>query len=476
MNAAGRGAGGGRGADGGVGGGRGGGRRPGAAAGRRDARGSVGGGRARVFPAFAARTDPGAPFASTWWGDAWIAALEESALDPARLARGRAYARAGHVDTITVEPGRIVAYVHGSRPRPYRAELRMRTLTPEDWDRFLDAAAADPGHLVSLLARDMPHALAATADRAGARLLPGRGDLISSCTCPDRGHPCKHAAALTYQTARILDADPFALLLLRGGEERHLLDELSHRNARAATEETPAGQGRQGGQGGPGGPGSSTAEPPPLPGVLAREALASDHRPPLPPPLPPPARPGEAPLLPSAPGAPDLAALEFLAADTAARAHAHLTRGAPPFADPDPWKDAIRLAASHPGLSGRHTFGRRFAELARSVGRTPTDLSRAAAAWRQSDEEGLAVLETAWDPPAGPFDRARGALATAGLPRMTIDRNRLTDPTGTRQLRYGRDGHWYPYRGEPAADGTDWWPEGPPDTDPVGAFTVLLAT
>ncbi len=429
------------------------------------ARGGGGGGRARVFPPFPPRTDPEAPFASTWWGDAWIAALEESALDPARLARGRAYARAGHVDTITVEPGRIVAYVHGSRPRPYRAELRMRTLTPEDWDRFLDAAAADPGHLMSLLARDMPHALAATADRTGARLLPGRGDLISSCTCPDRGHPCKHAAALTYQTARILDADPFALLLLRGGEERHILDELSHRNARAATQDTPRA---------PGGPESPAADPPPLPGVLAREALASDHRPPLPPPLPPPAHPGEAPLLPSAPGAPDPAALEFLAMDTAARAHAHLTKGAPPFADPDPWKDAIRLAASHPGLSGRRTFSRQFAELAHAVGHAPADLSRAAAAWRQGDEEGLAVLETAWDPPAGPFDRARGALAAAGLPRMTIDRNRLTDPTGTCQLRYGRDGYWYPYRSEPGR--ADWWPEGPPDVDPAGALTGLLAT
>ncbi|MFD9883719.1 SWIM zinc finger family protein [Streptomyces alboflavus] len=729
-----------------------------------------GGARSRVFPALPPRTDPDAPFASTWWGNAWIAALEDSALDPARLARGRAYAREGHVDTITVEPGRIRAYVHGSRPRPYRAELRMRTLTPTDWDRLLDAAVADPAHLTALLTRDMPEALATTADHTGVPLLPGHGDLVPTCTCPDRGHPCKHAAALTYQTARILDADPFVLLLVRGAEETRVLDELARRNAHFAAREAgpragvvvrgevsalpdgeapelratsddglgrvagvgdglgPAlgagdalraptsaqgdaarpsdaarrairsaarvGEGARPGPGpGPGGgdgvrpaagaggvarptgapgdvvrpsdavraavrgaragddvrsrpdegdatastsaaggairpsdaarkavrgttagnalrpvaadadtdlttpaasdatrptanaanplrpkatprpsdaarnairrpptpaaarqqqdsrrslqhpenaslsepgnplpsepdnplpsasrsplpskptsplPGDPTATPPSspqdtlaprntsapqgtpaphpqgpatlpltppsLPGIPARDTLTSDYRPPLPPPFPVPPHPGEPPLLPAVPGAPDPTALEFLATDAAARAHAYLRWGESPFAA-DAWLDAVRLAASHPGLTGRRTFSRQFAELAASVGRTPADLSRAAAAWRQGGEEGLAVLESPWDPPAGPFDRARGALTAADLPRMTIQRNHLTDPTGTHQIRYGHDGRWYPYRAEPHTGSADWWPDGPADEDPVGALTSLL--
>ena len=89
-------------------------------------------------------------------------------------------------------------------------------------------------------------------------------------------------------------------------------------------------------------------------------------------------------------------------------------------------------------------------------------------------EEGLAVLESPWDPPAGPFDRARGALAAADLPRMTIQRNHLTDPTGSHQIRYGHDGRWYPYRAEPHTGPADWWPDGPADEDPVGALTSLL--
>lgn len=424
----------------------------------------VGTGRAtgagRVFPPLPQHPDPQAPFATSWWGNAWIGALEGTSLDAGRLARGRAYAREGHVDTITVAPGRIVAYVHGSRPRPYRAEIRMRTLTPEDWNNFLDAVATEPAHIAALLDKDMPHALVDAAERSGIQLLPGPGDLVPSCTCPDHGRPCKHAAALTYQTARLLDADPFVLLLLRGGDEQALLDELAQRNAHeAAREQSTTTRG--------------TTEAS-LPGTLARDALATDYRPPLPPPLPAPAHPGEPPLLPSLPGAPNPTSLEFLATDTANRAHAYVTTGADPLPAADPWRDAVRLAASHPGLTGRRTFSRQFAELARSVDHTPTDLSRAAAAWRQGGEEGLAVLESPWDPPAGPFDRARGALITADLPRMTIHRNHLTNASGSLQLRYGRDGRWYPYRSEPGRD--DWWPEGEADVDPVGAVAGMIGS
>ncbi|QEV22183.1 hypothetical protein CP975_08505 [Streptomyces alboniger] len=418
-------------------------------------------GSGRVFPALPAHPDPEAPFAASWWGNAWIGALEESALDQGRLARGRAYAREGAVDTITVAPGRIVAYVHGSRPRPYRAEIRLRTMLPDHWDRFLDAVATDPAHIAALLDKDMPHALADAAARADVPLLPGARELAPSCTCPDRGHPCKHAAALAYQTARLLDADPFVLLLLRGGEEQDLLDELSRRNAhKAAAEQQPAP------------PAPDTSRGPTLPGTLARDALATEYRPAPPPPQAPPAHPGEPPVLPSLPGAPDPTSLEFLVTDAAARAHAFLTTGADPFTAASPWHDAVRLAACHPGLTGRRTFSRPFAELARSVGRTPADLSRAAAAWRQGGEEGLAVLETPWDPPAGPFDRARGSLAGADLPRMTIHRNTLTNAEASLQIRYGRDGRWYPYRSEPGAE--DWWPEGEADVDVVGALTAVL--
>ncbi|WP_405965809.1 SWIM zinc finger family protein [Streptomyces sp. NBC_00723] len=401
----------------------------------------------RTFPAFPPRT--GGNFAGTWWGNAWVAALEEGALDAKRLARGRGYAEQGNVDAITVTPGLVLAYVQGSRPRPYRVQVRLRTLGAEDWERFLEAAVERPGHIAALLDKEMPESLA----ECGVPLLPGPGDLEPQCSCPDRGHPCKHAAALCYQTARLLDADPFVLLLLRGRGEREVLDALSRRNAtraaRAAQEQ----------------------EPEPLPGVRAAEALAERRLPPLPAPLPVPPHPEQPPAYPSAPNGPDSFALDHLATDAAARAHALLVSGQDEIGELTLWRDAVRLAASRPGSGLTVTTRALYAALAAAVGRTPVELARAVAAWRQGGPDGLTVLEETWDPPAGRFDRARPLLLAADLPAFRPRRNHLTHPRGHVQLRFGRDGLWYAYESEPGQE--DWWPRGTPDPDPVGALTGL---
>ncbi|MBD0743413.1 SWIM zinc finger family protein [Streptomyces sp. CBMA152] len=396
--------------------------------------------RRRTFPALGARTER----TGTWWGGAWVEALEGLALDPARLARGRKYAESGHVDAITVTPGRIAAYVHGSRPRPYRTELRLRTLPDQAWEDFLDTAAQDPAHIAALLDKDLPHTLADQVD-----LLPGSGDLIPDCSCPDDGYPCKHAAALCYQTARLLDEDPFVLLLMRGRGEQETLAALTRRNtARMVVErDTPA---------------------PELPTVAAREAVRPRTRPELPPPFPPPARAGHPPAFPALPGAPDPLALDLLATEAAARAHALLTTGEDPIAPLTTWQDAVRLAAAHPGSGVTSTTRALYAALSRATDRTPTDLARAVAAWRQGGQAALAVLEEPWDPPAGPFDRARPALAAAGHPGFRPWRNHLSTPTT--QLRYGRDGLWYPYESDP--DREDWWPRGRAGRDPVEAISL----
>ncbi|MFH8497241.1 SWIM zinc finger family protein [Streptomyces coeruleorubidus] len=403
----------------------------------------------RTFPAFPPREPDDKGFAESWWGNAWVAALEQGALDVKRLERGRGYAGQGHVDAITVTPGLVLAYVRGSRPRPYRVQVRLRTLDDQDWERFLDAAADRPGHIAALLDKEMPQSLA----DCGVPLLPGPGDLEPRCSCPDRGHPCKHAAALCYQTARLLDADPFVLLLLRGRGERELLDALSRlsatRAARAAQDKGPA----------------------PLPGVRAGNVLTPRALPPLPAPLPPPPHPEQPPAYPASPGGPDPFALDQLATDAAARAHALLTTGRDPVGRLTLWEDAVRLAAARPG-SGL-TAGTRalYSSLATAAGRTPSELARAVAAWRQGGPAGLAVLEEPWDPPAGRFDRARPLLLAADLPAFRPWRNHLTHPHGHVQLRLGREGLWYAYESEPGQE--DWWPRGTPDLDPVGALTGL---
>ncbi|MFE5492133.1 SWIM zinc finger family protein [Streptomyces virginiae] len=386
-------------------------------------------------------TVPAGAAAVSWWGRAWVSALEEVSGDPARLARGRGYAADGHVDAVTVTPGRIVAYVRGSRPRPYRTELTLPAFADAEWGELLEDVAADPAALGALLEREVPQSLAGS-------VLPGAGELVPHCSCPDFGRPpCKHAAALCYRAARLLDEDPFVLLLLRGRGERELLEDLTRRNAAHAAREQP----------------DTAAD---FPAVAARAALARTVLPPLPAPLAAPAAAGLPPACPADPAAPDPLALDQLASDAAARALALLTTGEDPIAGLSLWHDAVRLASAHPtaGLTGAARA--LYRDLARATGRTTTDLARAAAAWRQGGRPALAALEEAWDPPAGPFDRARPALLAAAQGAFRPERNRLT--SHTRQLRLGRDTLWYAYESRPGDD--DWWPTGRPSSDPVTAL------
>lgn len=166
---------------------------------------------------------------------------------------------------------------------------------------------------------------------------------------------------------------------MRGRGEQETLAALTRRNtARMAVErETPA---------------------PELPTVTAREAVRAASRPELPPPFPPPPRAGHPPAFPTLQGAPDALALDLLATEAAARAHALLTTGEDPIASLSEWQDAVRLAAAHPGSGVTSTTRALYAALSRATGRTPTDLARAVAAWRQGGLAALSALETPWDP------------------------------------------------------------------------------
>ncbi len=194
----------------------------------------------RTFEALPARTSHADTFAETWWGNAWVRALEEGALDAARLARGGAYADRGHVDAITVTPGTRAGLCPreppAAVPRPGpTADAGRRRLGPfpRRGGRAPRAHRGPPRQGDAQVARGLRSRPAPRPRRPGTPV-----------QLPDHGHPCKHAAALCYQTARLLDEDPFAPLLLRGRGERELLDALSRRNAtraaRAAQEQQSA--------------------------------------------------------------------------------------------------------------------------------------------------------------------------------------------------------------------------------------------
>jgi uncharacterized Zn finger protein len=132
-------------------------------------------------------------FGRTWWGRAWLEALEQRArLDPDRLPRGRDYARSGAVGELTLAPGEARAQVRGRKTEPYQVRIRVRRFADEEWDRVLEAIAARLGHAAALLDGELPPEIADDATGAGLDLLPGGGEVGPRCDCPDDADPCKH--------------------------------------------------------------------------------------------------------------------------------------------------------------------------------------------------------------------------------------------------------------------------------------------
>lgn len=376
------------------------------------------------------------PFGVTWWGAAWINALEHRArLDRNRLPRGRSYARSGQVEQVEVQPGEVRCLVQGSRVEPYAVRVQVRTFEPAEWDRVIDALVAQAGHAAALLDGELLPEVAGDVRQAGVDLLPGPGDLRPRCTCPDWADLCKHAAAACYLLADELDRDPFVLFVLRGRTREELMAALRARRRGPATSkplELP-----DGGQ-------TERSVPASLAWARSTEPLPS---------LPaPPRRAGMPTVLavdPPAGSAIHTEALRLLAADAAARAW-ELVAGerTTPF-DENPEQDVARRAAASLGESPSR---RAVAELAARAGTPARDLLHRALAWRYGGRAGLETLLRPWDPNPEDLQAARVALGPGAAAR----RNRVT--RGARQLRLGPDGRWYPYR----KAGAVWVPDGPP--------------
>ncbi|MFF1820517.1 SWIM zinc finger family protein [Kribbella sp. NPDC058245] len=350
------------------------------------------------------------PFGATWWGRAWLEALEQRArLDPNRLARGRSYARRGSVLELTVTPGEVDAVVQGSRVTPYQVAVRIRAFSSAEWDAVLDVVSAQIGRVAALLDGELPPEVVDDVRAAGLDLLPGAGEVLTNCNCPDFAVPCKHSAAVCYVITDALDADPFELLLLRGRSRDDLLAALRARRGTAST--APVVK----------------AAPPGIPARAAYEARIG-----VLPVVPRPLRTARLPAAVQALDPPrsseiDVRDLVALATDAAQRAWelASGDGGSELTFDQDLARRAAGVGTAE------------LAELAHRSGVPARQLTSWAAAWREGGAGGLSVTLDS------PTDVDPDALAEAAalMPRATIEANRVT--AGKRQLRLGADGLWY---------------------------------
>lgn len=175
-----------------------------------------------------------------WWAARWIEALEKFS-NSARLTRGKSYARRGQVLSIDISSGLVKAEVQGSRPRPYKVEVKVAPLSDSDWERALATISGQAGFVAELLNRRIPPEIEQLLSGAGVQLFPaGSRDLETHCSCPDWSNPCKHVAAVHYLIGEAFDNDPFLLFRLRGMDSEDLLTHLGgHDTAGGEREATP---------------------------------------------------------------------------------------------------------------------------------------------------------------------------------------------------------------------------------------------
>jgi uncharacterized Zn finger protein len=152
-----------------------------------------------------------------------VRSFEETVYDAGDLLPARALARSGRLGPVMVLAGMTSSVLDPGSPTSMVVQARVERLSDDAWAEFVAALARESGHVAALESGDLPVTLVEQADAAGAELLPGPGDFETACECDAWAQPCVHALALLYQLAWHLDADPYALLLLRGRTREALL-------------------------------------------------------------------------------------------------------------------------------------------------------------------------------------------------------------------------------------------------------------
>jgi hypothetical protein len=168
----------------------------------------------------------------SWWSQRFIAVLESFDMGT-RLARGRNYARKGQVLRLDVSPGLVSSSVQGSRPSPYRVQIKVNPYDRPTWTRIERAMASQALFLARLLAGEMP-----APDRGSLRgsrfpALPRAGErprhvlLVSGLGIAVQAH-CGHLLSAGRAIRRRPVRDP----ALAGPRSRDSTDESAHPSRR----------------------------------------------------------------------------------------------------------------------------------------------------------------------------------------------------------------------------------------------------
>lgn len=175
-------------------------------------------------------------FAKTWWGQRFIAALENFT-DSGRLQRGRAYSTDNRIKQWILQKGKVDAKMRGNinpyfgvyKEPTYNVSVQMTHLSAAEWKKVIQKLSLRASFIARLLLNEIPENIETIFAEAGVHLLPNSyKDFKVSCDCPDYAVPCKHIAGVCYRLAGQFDQDPFLLFELRGLAPEKLLQELAN--------------------------------------------------------------------------------------------------------------------------------------------------------------------------------------------------------------------------------------------------------
>lgn len=174
-------------------------------------------------------------YAKTWWGQRFIAALEDFT-DSGRLQRGRSYSTDNRIKQWLLKEGKVEAKLRGNinpyfgvyKEPTYKISVQMTHLSAAQWQKIIQKLTQRASFIARLLLNEIPENIENVFADLGVHLLPNDyRDFKVACDCPDYEVPCKHIAGVCYRLAGQLDQDPFLLFEMRGLAPEKLLQELA---------------------------------------------------------------------------------------------------------------------------------------------------------------------------------------------------------------------------------------------------------
>lgn len=160
----------------------------------------------------------------SWWGRAFLRAIEELAYDDNQLSGARTLARSGRIGGLVVEAGRFASGVEDERGL-WTVIGAVPVLDGDSIAALGEVLGAAAERAEALLVGELPLDVAEHAEEAGVELVPYGEELAVTCTCGHWHAVCGHALAVLHQLCWTVDRDASVLLHLRGAERRELLQQ-----------------------------------------------------------------------------------------------------------------------------------------------------------------------------------------------------------------------------------------------------------